>query len=79
MSCMEAQPKRYVVLHQSCEGGHPTRDMDADIEEAGTSSQPPPAKRQQRYTLIHSCLNAIYLMNLEFGDILRFMVDLITI
>ena len=50
-----------------------------DFEEASTSSQPPPAKRQCRYNFILSCLNVIYVVNLEFGVLLRFMVDLITI
>ena len=54
-------------------------DMDADVEETSTSSQPPLAKRQGKYNFILSCLNVIYVVNLEFGVLLRFMVDLMTI
>ena len=66
-----------VVLQaiKSREGGYPTRDMAADHEEANSSSEPLPAKRQRRYNLILSCLNVIYVVNLEFGVLLSFMVD----
>ena len=68
-----------ICFLELCEGGHPTRDMAVDVEEANTSSQPLPARRQQRYNFIDSWLNATYLVDLKVGITLRFMVDLITI
>ena len=39
------------------------------VEEASTSSRPPPAERQRMYNLILSCLNVIYVVYLELGSV----------